>query len=200
MPECRYCDASFEDEAAYHDHLEAAHRDELGRIDERRLGLHKEGEQSDGSNAIIVVAVVLAVAVVLVGLLFVLQSSGTGDAGTDTQQPADIGSAHYHGTLEMVVGGERIDFSRNRYQLQADAFHFEGGDGTQWHVHARGVTLEYALGTLGFEVTPSSITVDGTTYDDADQGTTVTITVNEQPVTPGDYVLQQGDQIRIVVE
>ena len=37
MPDCNYCDASFEDESAYVEHLGEAHDDELSRIDRRRV-------------------------------------------------------------------------------------------------------------------------------------------------------------------
>lgn len=48
MPDCEYCGATFDDEAAYRDHLDDAHADELGRIDGRRVedheGAHGEAE------------------------------------------------------------------------------------------------------------------------------------------------------------
>lgn len=165
MPECGYCEASFDDGDAYTAHLEADHADELGPIDRRRVG----------------VTVVLS-------------------SGESVQEPYDLGSVHHHGTMDVVVNGERVDFSRSRYQLQADPFHFEGGEGTRWHVHARGVTLAYAMDTLGIDVTASTVTYRDTTYRDSDPNTTVTVTVNGEPVTPSDHVLREGDRVRVVVD
>ncbi|MDX1745764.1 MAG: hypothetical protein R3324_07490, partial [Halobacteriales archaeon] len=114
--------------------------------------------------------------------------------------PSGLGSVHLHGTIEMTVDGEAVDFSRDRYQLQADAFHFESREGGRWHVHARGVTLGWAMATLGIEVTGSSVTVEGRTYRDGADGVSVTVEVNGEPVSPASYVLREGDHVRIVVE
>jgi hypothetical protein len=196
MIECDYCGDSFESDDAYLDHLAADHDGELGRIDRRRVDAHTADEGSGDSTLPYALGAVLVLAVGVVGVVLFLPFGG-GSAG---QGPSDIGSVHYHGTIEMRVDGERIDFGRDRYQLQADAFHFEGGRGTRWHVHAQGVTLEFAMETLGFDVTPTSLTYEGTTYRDGAPNTTVTVEVDGQAVTPSEYVLREGDQIRIAVE
>jgi sulfur carrier protein ThiS len=200
MPDCSYCDATFEDDDAYADHLEAEHRGELGPIDRRRIGADADDDADDDWTGVVVIGLVLVLAAGAVAI-FVFPSSG-GDSSTagEGEQPFDLGSVHYHGTITVVIDGQQVDFSRDRYQLQADPFHFEGGDGTRWHVHARGVTLAYAMGTLDIEVTDSTVTYRGTTYRDGDPNTTVTVSVDGDPVTPSDYVLQEGDRIRIVVE
>jgi len=197
MPECRYCEASFDDEEAYATHLEAEHADELGPIDRRLVGDDEDGGLPTGPLAL---GAVLVVAAAVVGATVFLSSGGGSSGESGGQQPSDVGSVHYHGTIEMVVDGGQVDFSRSRYQLQADPFHFEGGEGTRWHVHARGVTLEYAMGTLDIAVTESTVTYQGTTYRDGDPDTSVTVTVNGESVTPSDYVLREGDRVRIVVE
>lgn len=194
MPECAYCGDSFEGEEAYLSHLRAAHEDELGPIDRRRVATEGSGGLPTGPLAIGVV--VLAAAAVVAYVVF-LSSSGGGAAADG---PTNVGSVHFHGTMEMVVDGERVDFGQSRYQLQADAFHFENGDGSRWHGHAEGVTLAWAMESLGIGVTESSVTYDGTTYDEADPSTTVNVTVDGEPVIPGEYVLQEGDAVRIVVE
>jgi hypothetical protein len=61
------------------------------------------------------------------------------------------------------------------------------------------VTLEYAMATLGFDVTPSSVTVDGETYRDTDPAYSVSVTVNGEAVRPETYVLERNDVIRINV-
>jgi hypothetical protein len=201
MPECNYCEASFEDEDAYLAHLETEHSDELGPIDRRRVGAGTDEGEADRPTGLIVLGAVLVLAVGVVGLIMVLPSGGGSSTQVQAQnQPSGLGSVHYHGTIELVVNGQQVDFSRDRYQMRADPFHFEGGDGTRWHVHARGVTLEYAMTTLGINVTESTVTYRGTTYRDSAPNTTVTVTVNGEPVTPSEYVLREDDHVRIVVE
>lgn len=61
------------------------------------------------------------------------------------------------------------------------------------------MTLAWAMRTLGIDVTNGTVSYQGTTYGD-DGGETATVTVNGGSVTPTDYVLQQGDEIRIVAD
>ncbi|ELZ21117.1 hypothetical protein C475_19203 [Halosimplex carlsbadense 2-9-1] len=199
MPECNYCDESFESESAYLDHLEGQHLGELGPIDRRRVGVDEGDDEETRATGPILLGGILVVTVAIVGFVLFSPSGGGGDV-TPGQEPTDLGAVHYHGTMEMVVNGQQVDFGRQRYQMQSNAFHFEGGRGTRWHVHARGVTLQYALGTLGFNATESSVTYQGTTYRDGSANTTVRITVNGEPVTPRSYGLRSGDQVRVVVE
>ncbi|WP_137284389.1 MoaD/ThiS family protein [Halorussus salinisoli] len=200
MDECNHCGATFDDETAYVEHLRDEHADELGRIERRRVD---ELESDDGGPDAAMYGAALGV-LALGGLLayLILFSGGApgsngpgGAAGADG--PSAVGSVHYHGTIDATVGGQQLNFSRQRFQLQADAFHFENGDGEQWHVHAEEVTLAYAMQTLGIDVTNETVTYDGTTYGD-DPNETVVVNVNGEPVTPSEYVLQKGDHVRIV--
>lgn len=201
MPECRHCNASFEEDDAYAEHLQAEHADDLGAIDRRRIEAHTSNRDWSVPTGALVLGLVLAAGVAILGLAWVTFAGGESGGPVDAErQPSAVGSVHYHGTIEMSVNGEQVDFARERYQFQDDAFHFESGRGTRWHAHAEGVTLEYAMGTLGIEVTEDSVTFEGTTYRDSDQGVSVTITVNGEQVTPSEYVLQEGDRVRIVVE
>jgi hypothetical protein len=100
--------------------------------------------------------------------------------------------------MEIVVAGDAVDFSQDRYQLADRQFHFEGGDGERWHAHARGVTLEYALATLDIGATTDSVWYDGTRYTDGENAN-VTLAVDGESVNPKEYVLQQGDAVRVVV-
>lgn len=194
MPECDYCGEPFDGEDAYLAHLRSTHIDELGPIDRRRVAPETSGGLPTGPLAIGVVVLASAAVVAYVSFF------ASGGGGTSADGPTNLGSVHYHGTMEMVVDGEHVDFGQSRYQLQADAFHFEANDGTRWHVHAEGVTLAWAMDSLGISVTESTVTFEGTTYDDADPETNVTVTVDGEPVVPSSYLLQEGDAIRIVVE
>jgi hypothetical protein len=192
MEECDYCGESFEGEKAYVNHLRAEHMDELGPIDRRRVGADEDGGSSLSAGPVALALVIGATVAVIGYVMFIAGGSGA------SVGPA--GSAHYHGPMQMVVLGEQVDFSRDEYQLRDDRFHFEGGDGSTWHAHATGVTLDYAMESLGFDVTRTSVTYQGTTYEDSDDRYDVTVTVGGEQVNPDQYVLQEGDRIRIVVE
>jgi hypothetical protein len=221
MPECSYCGESFEGEQPYLRHLDEHHRDELGSIDRRRV----EEDLDDGGSGLptgpLVLGFVLLVAAGLVAyVVFFLGGSspatGSDGAGVDgpasldsvAQSPGSVGSAHEHGTLQVVIDGREVDFSQQRYQLRADAFHFENGNGQVWHKHATGVTLEWAMATLDIGVSEDTVVFDGRVYRESDPGTNVTVTVNGEPVDPQTYVLEgapdtnpeRGDSVRIVAE
>ena len=108
---------------------------------------------------------------------------------------------HIHGQMEFVVDGETVDFSRPRFQSGHRHFHFEGGHADPWHAHSWSVTLQYGLNTLsGINVTEDAVTYNGTTYTRGAANETVSITVNGDPVDPSEYLLKDGDDVRIVVE
>lgn len=85
MVECDYCDASFEDEDAYLEHLGAAHEGELGSIDRRRVEAHSGGSGGDGSiptgPAILVGVIGFSLAVVVYVVVFMGGGGGGGGGG-----------------------------------------------------------------------------------------------------------------------
>jgi hypothetical protein len=211
MPECNYCDGSFEGEGAYLEHLHAEHDEsELSRIDRRRVADHVGDDEAGEfpTGPVIIAGTLLFTVAVLVYVVFVLNVGGgsgpaaaSGSVGEVEQTPYGYQSGvHQHGSIDVVVDGNALDFSQEQYQLRDDAFHFENGNGQQWHKHAQGVTLEYAMSTLGIGVTDSSVTFQGTTYNESDANTNVTVAVNGNDVDPSSYVLQDGDSIRVVAE
>jgi len=109
---------------------------------------------------------------------------------------------HVHGDIAFEVDGETVDFSEDRYQNpdHSEHFHFEGGAANPWHAHSWSVTLGYAMSTLdGIEVTEDAVTYGNETYADGENAT-VNVTVNGEPVDPDEYVLKDGDSVRIVVD
>jgi len=214
MPDCDYCGDSFEDEQSHLEHLYEEHEDELGAIDRRRVEDGLDSDDGGLPTGPIVLGIVLGVSVLIGGYVIFAGGSSGGAATVNgiavEQTPGQVSeSAHEHGTIEMTIDGERVDFGAAEYQRPREfgAFHFEGGDGRVWHKHAEGVTLEYAMATLGIEVTEDSVTIDGETYREGDAGTNVSVTVDGDPVDPATYELQgtsvadaaEGDSIRIVV-
>jgi len=108
---------------------------------------------------------------------------------------------HAHGEMDLVVEGEEVDFSQEKYQANHRHFHYEHGDGETWHAHSTSLTLAYALSSLeGIDAADGVVEYNGTTYDSADDGTTVDVTVNGESVDMDEYVLKDGDSVRVVVD
>lgn len=210
MPECDYCEAGFGDEEAYLEHLRDAHEGELSRLEQRRVEDLGPAEDDGLPMGPLILGFVIALSIGVVIYITMFMGGGTAPVESEydvAQDPRGYGSAHEHGTMEMTVLGEPVDFSQRQYQVQDDRFHFEEGNGRVWHTHAEGVTLEYAMATLGFDVTENSITYEGTTYRDSDPGVDVVIEVDGEPVDPKTHVLdgvtsatgEGGEHVRIAV-
>lgn len=214
MPACKYCEESFDDEAAYHAHLADEHAGELSRIDRRRIeGVSADDEEGFPTGPAVLVGVIGFSLVLVVYVVFFLNTSGTSTVNgiQVAQTPTDVQSTHLHGPINVTIDGRELDFSRAEFQRPREypAFHFEGGDGQLWHGHAEGITLEYAMATLGIDISEDSLTYDGETYRDDAPDTTVRVEVNGQPVDPVSYELsgpanpqnaaEEGDFVHIVV-
>lgn len=208
MPDCDYCGESFDSEGAEIKHLRAEHRDELGPIDRRRVGDIDDDDEGLPTGPIALGVVLVAAVAVVAYVIFIAGGGG----GTAAGQPHSVGSVHYHGTINATIDGQQLDFSRPRFQRPQEypAFHFEGGDGSIWHVHAQDVTLAYAMNTLGIGVADSSVTFDGTTYRDNSSEWEVVVEVDGNDVDPDQFVLEgvsdeqaarrgEGQHVRIVV-
>jgi hypothetical protein len=203
---CAYCSDSFHGERTYLKHLRDAHYDELGTIDQRRVD-NTVNKPSDFIDTLqdytgpIVLGLMLVVAGATLAFSFATSTDNAPDISDDIPEPGAAGSVHQHGTMAVVVDGEQIDFSQQKYQRQNDKVHFESGGGESLHIHATGVTPAYTLETLGFTLAENGSTVEfqGAKYSRAD-GDTVQYQVNGQEVNPYEFELRDGDQIRIVLE
>ncbi|MFB6283210.1 MAG: hypothetical protein ABEK59_04650 [Halobacteria archaeon] len=196
---CDHCGYQTDSEEKYLDHLEENHYDELSRIEERKVEDRARGEGGLTPGKVIVGIVVVAV-VVIGGAYFVISSGGDGGGGgpvTDVQ-PGAAGSTHTHGLINVTIDGKKLDFSKDKYQHQDRKFHFENGDGSQWHGHATKITPGYALDTLGIEVHGRNLSFDGKTYRDSNPNTTVDITVNGREIDPASYIMKNGDSLKVV--
>jgi hypothetical protein len=133
MPDCGYCEETFDDEDAYLAHLRDAHEAELSRIDRRRV---RQSMEDDGGSRVIVYGAVAVVLVLLAAAVYVTVLSGDGgstsiearplpDSGDDSllggvQQFPSQGNAH-------VASDTQIDYSTSpptsgpHYNLPAEA-------------------------------------------------------------------------------
>lgn len=208
---CDHCGAEFGSRREEIEHVLSEHGDDISshRADELKRERNRLDEESNGGGLPVsrraIAAGVMLLAVVGGG--YALMNTGavsftSSGGGTDTPtgnvgaQVGPPGSAHDHAGFSVVVDGEPIRFSKPRYQLQADRVHFEGGDGSTIHKHATGVTVEYALETLGLDVNATCLTVHGDQYCEPEGE--VEVTVNGEPAEDGgDHVIRDGETIRI---
>lgn len=202
MHECNYCDESFKSEDDYVSHLAGNHDGELSRVDKRRV------EQLDTSvtpdsldfRSVATAGVIIVAILITIGLVVFNPTQGPSQSGDTEVVPTSLGASHSHGGITVDILGEELDFSQPSYQLQDDFFHFEGGIGDEWHIHGNRVTLEYALQSLDIEVTSDSVVYDGTTYNNSSTEYDVNVTVNGEPVEPEQYLVKNGDFIRVSVQ
>lgn len=121
--------------------------------------------------------------------------------------PYDEDSLHLHGTMVASINGRTYHFGDKPWNVEERTgvwhFHFHtDGSRDRWHVHSKGVTLAFAFGTMPrLDVSGGSITFRDHTFDATEPGTEFEITANGETVEdPGQYVLEDGDEIEIVVE
>lgn len=113
------------------------------------------------------------------------------------------------GEIDVVVDGESVDLSAERFQSEhaaddAAAFHLHEGhegwfmEGTEPVTVAEGIDL---LPNFAFETADGAaiVTVDGRSYDDHEPETTVAVRVNGESVDPTRYELADGDAIELVI-
>jgi len=232
VTDCEHCSASFEDDAAYLRHLDDEHPGEMGPIERRRLD-ELGGNGDGGLSTGLLVGGIAVVALLLAVVLYTLTMGGSGassDLGelgpapdpdahelgppgeNEVYRPYGVGSAHEHGPIDVTVAGESIDFRQPEFQhpREMQAFHFEAGE-RRYHVHAKGVTLEYALEATAFGVTNTSFAYDGVVYREGSNaqapddwevvtGATIVYEVNGEEVPPETYLLEDGDEITVRVE
>ncbi|MDY6766481.1 MAG: hypothetical protein SVW77_03870 [Candidatus Nanohaloarchaea archaeon] len=147
-------------------------------------------------TAVLVIAAVAAAGygAVSAGVISFSTSGNTGPTGAAV---GPAGSTHEHAQFSVLVDGEEIDFSRDRYQMQSQKVHFEAGNGQRIHVHATGVTIGYALESLGLGINASCLTVHDSTYCE-NGSTTLTTTVNGNAIQDAaSHVIRDGETIRI---
>lgn len=117
VPECGYCDESFEDEAAYVDHLAEEHAGDLSRIDRRRVDQH---QADDGQSRAVLYGAAALVVVLLAGAVYVTVFAGGDDpSGPEAQPLPDRGDEALLQAVEEfpsqgrnhVSTGTQVDYS-----------------------------------------------------------------------------------------
>lgn len=204
---CPYCGDSIPDDE-YETHLRRAHADDLTAIDQRRVGSIDDHSRHRRLGFYAGVAIVIVVFTLGYGVLFL---GADGASSTAAVQPDAERPVHEHGLLTVQYDDRVVDVDDPQYLEADDCFHFHAHDNAQvWHVHCADVTLEYALETLGMDVTATTLAVDGQVYDE-DAGDDVNVTVDGEAVDPQTHVLEgvesvaaaadgAGDSVEIVAQ
>ncbi|WP_435195434.1 hypothetical protein [Natronomonas sp. EA1] len=190
MQHCRYCEETFDDESRLLAHYRKHHEGELRAVDRRRV------EASAPSRSLPTGALLVGGAVLLIAALYVFVF--TSPAFEQRNAPAGLGTVHEHGTATVTIDGAQLDFADPRYGDLDTCFHYHTGEGNVWHIHCQGVTLGYAMGTLGIGISDAGVTVDGVEYRYDDPNAVVRVTVNGRAASAG-TLIADGDEIDMVV-
>lgn len=138
-------------------------------------------------------------------------SSLTGCTGTGEQVFGDGEPDHVFGIgdIEVVINGEPVDLSADRFQAEyaddhAIEFHLHEFD-DHWYMEGdRRVTVAEALDLLPafsfrMEDGEDVLSIDDETYDARDSEVSILVKVNDETVDPGEYTLEDGDNIYVEV-
>jgi hypothetical protein len=122
-------------------------RDERKEREEKRENYASKRSFEKKRNTLITIGVLAAIAVIVGYSVFVFinmsHNAPGGPAGAEA-----LGSEHSHAALLVKVFGDTFDFSSPTYQIKTSWIHFEGGDGTTIHKHAKGVKIGYLFDSL----------------------------------------------------
>lgn len=113
------------------------------------------------------------------------------------------------GDIEIVIDGDPIDLSADRYQAEnaenhSVRFHLHDGDENWYMEGEEPVTIAEGIDLLPhfrFETIEGNHVLehDGVTYDEADATTELRALVDGEPVDPASYVPEDGDGLRLEV-
>ena len=146
-------------------------------------------------------------AILLTAVSLVSLSGCTAFRGDD--QHGDDEYLDERGEIDVVVDGEPVDLSADRYQAEhaqnhSLSFHLHEFD-EYWYMEGEErVTFAEAIDLLphfAFDTDGDdhAVTIDGTTYDEADPGTELTFLINGESVDPTARELQDGDALRLEI-
>lgn len=140
--------------------------------------------------------------VCVVGLLAGGGCTGVGPTASEEDE------FHETGSIEVAVDGTQVDLSDNRFQAEHNPdhdvrFHLHEDD-DRWHMERERVAFATAIDLLphfAYDRTNGTnvVTVDGTTYDQADPDTEIAFFVDGDEVEPTEYEVQDGDHLLLAV-
>ena len=109
-----------------------------------------------------------------------------------------LGDEHEHAGMNVIIFGDKFDFSTTAYQVKNRYIHFESNDGNMVHRHASNVTLGYLFQTLNLVFTDSCFTFPDKREFCTNDQYSLKLYLNHQNVPSLlDYVIQEDDRILI---
>lgn len=110
-----------------------------------------------------------------------------------------LGSEHSHASILIMINGRPVPLSDDRYMERDDYVHMHDNNGFYIHKHAKGVTLDYFLNTLGIKLTNDCISFDARDSYCTNGSSKLSIYIDRQPYTKpiSYYEIADGDKILI---
>lgn len=113
-----------------------------------------------------------------------------------------LGSAHLHAVFAVVLDGEAIDFSQDKYQVRATGnqyIHVEGGDGTTLHRHSTMVPVGEFLRSVDMDIRDNCFVRDDGQQFCEQGGNQLRYYRNSTEIfSIMDYVLQDNDRLLVI--
>ncbi|QFU82158.1 hypothetical protein [Natronorubrum aibiense] len=113
------------------------------------------------------------------------------------------------GEIDVVVDDTPVDLAADRFQSENDdddslSFHLHEQDDYWYMEGPEPVTFAEGLDLLpnfAYERRDDHhvVSIDDTTYDGSDSGTELTFLVDDESVDPTEYVVQNGDHLRLEI-
>jgi hypothetical protein len=109
-----------------------------------------------------------------------------------------LGDEHEHAAMNVIIFGDKFDFSTPAYQVKNRFIHFENHNGDTVHRHASGVTMGFLFETLNIGFTDSCFTFPDKREFCTNDEYSLKFYVNHQKVPSLlDYVLEDDDRILV---
>lgn len=113
---------------------------------------------------------------------------------TPTSTATESDGSATTGTMAVVVDGERLALD----DAFGDSAPVTMASADTWRTDGT-PTLARTLAAAGVNASETSLTYDGTTYDERSEGTRVVYRVDGDPVNPAEYELKDGDEVWALV-
>ena len=109
-----------------------------------------------------------------------------------------LGDEHEHTGMNVIIFGDKFDFSSPAYQVKNRYIHFENNNGDTVHRHASNVTMGFLFKTLKIGLTDSCFTFPDKREFCTNDQYSLKFFVNHQKIPRLlDYVLHDNDRILI---
>ena len=109
-----------------------------------------------------------------------------------------LGDEHEHAGMNVMIFGDKFDFSTPAYQVKSPYIHFESHNGNTVHRHASNVTMGYLFDTLKIKLTDDCYVFPDKRDFCTNSDYSLKFFVNHQQIPSiRNYVLHQGDRILI---